>query len=75
MVTGPILVTIVVGDRRRYIGREDGRRRNVNRPVGDGWRIDFITIRKEPVMVPIAKARKAVMVAVPTIPTPPCLGR
>ena len=75
-VTGPIPVTVVVGDRWWDIGRVDGqRRRNVNRPVDGGLRINAITIRKEPVTVPRAKVIEAVMVAVPSIPMPPCLGR
>src|SRR4051794_28638754 len=78
MVTGPILVAVVVGDRRWDIGRVNGRRRNVNRPVGCGLRINTVTIRIEPVTVPIAKAIKAVMVvtvAVPSISMPSCLSR
>ena len=75
-ITGPIPVTVVVGDRRRDIGRVDGhRRRSVNRPVDDGSRKDAVTMRVEPVTIPIAKAIKAVMVAVPPVPTPLCLGR
>src|SRR3954468_5716978 len=55
-VTGPIPVTVVVGDRWWAIGRVDGqRRRNVNWPVDGGLRINAVTIRKEPVTVPRAK--------------------